>query len=190
MRKSIILGFSGRIGSGKTTLSQGVASALSWPIVSFGDFVRKKAISRGLDCSRENLQKLGCIFLKDCDNFCNNVLKDSGWINNQDIVVEGIRNVKIADALKRINHESEFFLVFIELDESEREVRIRTRNRERYESIKIIEKHLTEFEVINSLPNIADFIVDGIQDKEIIISEIINWINQKLEHLEGGANSV
>lgn len=58
-RGSIVVGFSGRIKSGKTTLSARVAELMGWPYTSFGDYVRKVARLRRRPELREILQEIG-----------------------------------------------------------------------------------------------------------------------------------
>ena len=74
----VALGFSGKIGSGKTTISEYVANLLSWPKVSFGDYVREIARQQKTDLSRSALQTIGASLVEqDCEGFCRSVLAKS-----------------------------------------------------------------------------------------------------------------
>lgn len=46
---AVVLGLVGAFKSGKTTLASELATRLGWPKVSFGEFVRAEARSRGMD---------------------------------------------------------------------------------------------------------------------------------------------
>ena len=46
---SLVIGFSGKKGSGKTELSNALSKSLGWKHVGFGDYVRDVCRQRGLD---------------------------------------------------------------------------------------------------------------------------------------------
>ena len=48
-QQPLVLAFAGRIASGKSTFSMGLAQVLGWPRVSFGDYVRQVARHSGLE---------------------------------------------------------------------------------------------------------------------------------------------
>ena len=112
--KSIIIGFSGKIGSGKTTLSMAVAKALNWPHASFGNYVREVVRQRGIEESRKVLQEIGASLVENPDEFCHSLLEQSGWKPGQHLIVDGVRHAKIVDALHRATEPSRVFLVFVE----------------------------------------------------------------------------
>ena|ERR1039457_6989368 len=58
MNKNLIVGFAGRIGAGKSSVSAAFAANLGWKFASFGAFVRKTASERSMDFSRESLQAI------------------------------------------------------------------------------------------------------------------------------------
>jgi cytidylate kinase len=122
--KSIIIGFSGKIGSGKTTISTAVAEALNWPHASFGDYVREVGRERGIEESRKVLQEIGASLVENPDEFCLSLLELSGWKPGQHLVVDGVRHAKIVDALHRTTKPSRVFLVFVEVNEKVRKKRI------------------------------------------------------------------
>src|SRR5207237_1082407 len=86
--KPLVMALSGRIGSGKTTVSTEVARRLGWVRTSFGDYVRSLARSRGLDDSRETLQPLGASVLNEgVEPFCRAVLAQAGWTSGTPVVI-------------------------------------------------------------------------------------------------------
>ena len=96
-----VIGFSGRIKSGKTTIATATASSLDWQCASFGDYVRWVAIRQNEDPeSRAALQRIGesCI-ARGWPAFCHNVLKMVNWRSGMPVVVDGIRHVEAVEQI-------------------------------------------------------------------------------------------
>lgn len=91
------ISFSGRIGSGKTNISQGLAQVLCWPRTSFSDYLRNVMAGKGYtDPTRQQLQDLGQSLVEaDPDAFCRNVLASVGFVPGGNILLDGIRHVDI-----------------------------------------------------------------------------------------------
>ena len=173
---STILAFSGSINSGKTTLSQEIASKLDWKKTSFGDYVRSIAEQKRVKQSRENLQQLGEEEIEsDCQNFCNNVLSFANWEKGENLIIDGIRHEEVLDNLKTITSPSNVYLIYIHLDLKNRKQR--SQNSESV--LKKYDSHSTERQVSSILPTIADLVIDGNKKIEEIVSEIIEWVNFK-----------
>jgi len=131
----IVLAFAGRIASGKSTLSMNVARALSWPYVSFGNYVRQVAWSKGLVCSRQVLQNIGATLIdQGWDRFCRAVLSQVDWDPGQPLVIDGIRHVEAIDMLRQLVAPSKLLLVFVAVSELERKGRLRQRGLTKDES--------------------------------------------------------
>jgi hypothetical protein len=121
--RPMVLVFAGRLASGKSTLSAGVAGALGWPYVSFGEYVRQVARSRGLDWSRHVLQELGAALIgQDCEGFCRAVLGQTDWDPGQPLVIDGLRHVEAVDVLRQLVAPSTLLLIFITVNEPARKV--------------------------------------------------------------------
>jgi dephospho-CoA kinase len=173
--KSIVLGFTGRIGSGKTTISSMIAERLGWPRVGFGEYVRKIAWSRGLAESREILQELGeSLFSSDPEQFCRAVLAQVSWKQGEPLIIDGIRHVAVVNQLRHLVSPARFQLIYVVLNESVREARLLERDRMDVELLPCIDSHSTERDVRSELLNRADLIVDGSQSKDEIVDQIIN----------------
>ena len=85
----MVLAFSGKIGSGKSSVSVAVADGLHLPWVSFGNYVRKRAKAQELEPTRQHLQDLGqALLLADADAFCAAVLAQAPDVENG-LVVDG-----------------------------------------------------------------------------------------------------
>lgn len=178
--RSLILTFSGPIGSGKSTLSKSVAQSLGWQYSSFGDYVREFASQRGVGHSREALQRQGASLIEEqgWDNFCKSVLVRADWEAGQHLVLDGIRHVEALDSLKEITKPSQLFLVLIELSGSELEAR--RSGRAGIENLRRIESHTTEEQVKNLLPKRADLVVDGRRRAEDVVNEVVQWAQARL----------
>jgi cytidylate kinase/transcriptional regulator with XRE-family HTH domain len=176
----MVLAFSGKMGSGKSTLSEHVAKALDWKRASFGDYVRKVAKDEGLDeDSRDVLQELGARLVKsDPEEFCRDVLAEFDWRSGEPLIVEGIRHAEIVEALRRVVAPLEVRLVFLEVTDVRRIERLRIRDSEVVERLKQIESHSTEEQASTVLPEMADLRVSGDKSISELVLEIVTWVHQ------------
>lgn len=175
------IGFSGLIGSGKTTLSQAVAHALQWPRASFGDFVRSVARNQGIEVeSRESLQEIGLsLILKGWPTFCRDVLAAAGWAPGSPIVVDGIRHAEAVHHLSELVAPLPFVLIHVSVKEQVRNMRLD--QRDGGPAPTAVELHSTEAAVIDLLPKMADLLVDSTSTLESTCAEII-------AHFENGGH--
>jgi cytidylate kinase len=175
----LVLAFSGKIGSGKTTLSQQVAEALGWRRASFGEYLSTFARSQGLEDSRDVLQELGeRLVSRSADDFCRSVLAHFGWNSGEPLVIDGIRHVAIFEALRRIVAPLELRLVFINVDENTRLKRLKQSDRDVIDRLQQIEAHSTEREVVATLPSLASRRVEGDRPAKDVVREIVGWVHQ------------
>ena len=89
---ALLLCFSGKIGSGKTSTSIAVAEALGCGYIGFSSHLRNAvaAVGGDPDC-RESLQDLGQRRIEqDADMSCREVLADGGFVPGEDFVLDGI----------------------------------------------------------------------------------------------------
>src|SRR4051812_46776907 len=101
-----VVAFSGGIKGGKSSVSREVAARLEWPRVGFGDEVRSVVRSRSLDpCDRDTLQAVGQELVDtNARGFCQHVLSQAGsrWIPGGDLIIDGLRHVEVATALREL----------------------------------------------------------------------------------------
>lgn len=173
MKKAV--GFSGGIGSGKSSLSGIVARSLGWPRASFGDYVRSVLTQRGLDVTRESCQTLGQeLFERDSSGFCDAVLLNAGWSPGKPLVIDGIRHIRILDILGRMFEPDGMAFIFVETSRTAREERLRARDG-LTKPLDVLERHATEVEV-SRLRDRADLILDGESPIEQLSGEVIHLL--------------
>jgi dephospho-CoA kinase len=178
--KPIILGFAGSIASGKSTLSNEVASSLGWQRVSFGDYVRTVAQRQELGESREVLQAVGASLVKQgMEQFCRAVLAQVDWEPGQPLVIDGIRHAEIVSTLRRLVAPFELLLVFVAVNESTRKARLVERGLTDYKLRQQFEAHSTEAQVQTVLREMADYTADSTKKIEELVKEIVTWVQQQ-----------
>lgn len=174
----IAVGFSGKIGSGKSTLSKLVTTRLGWQYVSFGDYVRATAIKLGLDASkRDVLQELGVNLINEgWDKFCISVLNAANCNIDKPFIIDGIRHHECVITLKRIITPMDFKLIFVDISETIQEQRIIERGIEPLDNLKKIQEHSTEIQVNSFIRNMSDLVIDGSEPIDKLENTIISWI--------------
>lgn len=178
MVSSIIIGISGPVSSGKSTLATALAKRLKCKVARFGDYVRNIASERGLELTRENLQKVGEELAQDKKEFCQSLLKSVDYQPRENLIIEGIRHADIAIILKELLTPALFSLVYLSISETSQQERFN--NREKQEQSLIltsIESHSTEIEVKNEVYKLSDFKVDSNLTTEKQVDQIIQYIS-------------
>lgn len=174
--KARILGVSGPIAAGKTSLARDISGRLGWKMISSGAVLQEEAARLGLDPqSRHVLQDLGLRYIhEDRENFCKKLLESVSWFPGEDIVVDAIRHVEAIDALRKLTSPSEFRLVYITLSESLRRKQLAKRSGTH--TLEEIESHPVESQVYTRLPQIADYLVDGALPHEELVHRVMSWV--------------
>ena len=179
----LVLGFSGSIGSGKTTLSRAVASALDLPWVSFGDHIRFVARERGLAGKREELQAIGADMVNsDIDGLCRAVLAQCQWEPGIALVIDGVRHVEAVDQLKRIVSPLKLLIVHIDIDAQRRKERLIARND--WDKDVHLMNASTEKQAMTALPSIADLTLDNNSSTDFAVGEIKQWAEKWLHQTD------
>jgi dephospho-CoA kinase len=178
MCPALVLCFSGRMGSGKSSVTKVVADALQWQRVSFGDYVRNCVSSAGGDPeSRETLQDFGQrLATNDPDGFCRAVLQSREFAAGANLVVDGIRHVDIYARISRMVAPSKAILLYLTVDDVELQRRIEARQ-EKVLEIQRAERHNVESDVVSSLAGMADLIVDASPPANQIARTIIQSLS-------------
>jgi cytidylate kinase len=178
----IVLGVTGRIASGKSTIAKATAIALRCPHVSFGLYVRARAKEGGYE-DRQSLQNLGRDLLHDrgAQQFCIDVLRWGApeFVPGMDLVVEGIRHVEVADALRSIVYPSRFALVFLSVDERTRQNRFELRDGEDRGELRSADGHVTEKDVAGALRGLAALTLVSTRPSGELVRTIRKWVGEE-----------
>lgn len=174
----MVLTFSGKIGSGKSSISAAVAQVLHLPLVSFGGYVRKQAQLQQLEPTRKQLQDLGESLLQtDAQGFCAAVLAQAPS-QNAGLVVDGIRHESVLQILRQLVLPQRLIHIHLTLDEALRTERVTQRQGaiiDEEEQRRII-SHPTETQVVDVLPSLADIIVDSVDELDNTVSQVIKQV--------------
>lgn len=178
---SLLLCFSGQIGSGKSSVSTAVAAALGWRRTGFGDYLRHEIVRSGGDPNdRQALQDLGQQRVEtDAAAFCRDVLAAAGFTPGDDLVIDGIRHVAIFEMLAEVSKPSEARLLFLGAPETTRNVRIQTRA-DAHDFARA-STHRVETELQDELPQRADALVDARQSFDQVMADCLKLIRQWME---------
>ena len=179
VRRSLLVCFSGKIGSGKTSISRAVACRLGCRRTSFGGYLRDEVALRGgdPDC-RESLQDLGQYQIEqDAESFCRDVLATGDFIAGEDFVLDGIRHIEVLAHLGRIAVPSELRLIFINADAGLRSSRVGKRSDRARADFDRATGHVVETDMEDELPMEAHAIVDGSLPEQDVIGECIELID-------------
>ncbi|MFC1611494.1 AAA family ATPase [Myxococcota bacterium] len=177
MADAPVVGISGGIGAGKTTISTELASRLGWRRTSFGDYVRKVAVQRGLGTDRSALQRTGEDLIEQgWERFVEAVLKSCGWSQGFPLVVDGIRHVEALQTIRHLVAPQPTFLILLELDEGERESRTKSRDGAASAHLAEADSHSTETQVPRELRECADLVLDTRRPVEELVGAVMQHI--------------
>ncbi|MDP2301914.1 MAG: AAA family ATPase [Ignavibacteria bacterium] len=156
----MIIGISGRINSGKTTLAKYLSKSFEWKCVGFGDYIRYIIKEKNVTETRENLQKFGQSLVDNhLDSFCRGILNFIEWDGKENLIIEGIRHTSVLNKIKELSGDEEFLFVYISTSNNQlmsRKNQLSTKQLgEKYE------QHKMEIETIFELPKLADVLIDG-----------------------------
>ena len=161
--RSLLVCFSGKIGSGKTSISGAVAHRLGCGCSSFGSYLRDTIEQRGgdPDC-RRSLQDLGKRRIeRDPESFCRDVLAGGGFVPGEDYVLDGVRHVDVLPHLIGIAAPSAVRLIFLDADAGLRLNRVGERSAGAREDFDRAAGHAVEADMEDGVPSAADATVDG-----------------------------
>jgi dephospho-CoA kinase len=171
------IAFAGKIGSGKTTISVAVANALACDRASFGDYVRHVVSSRGLELTRDNLQRIGTEMLEaDRPTFCRSVLEYSGWTGGNSIVIDGLRHSETIPLLSQLLSPVQLRIVYMDIDERTRLERLGVETEVHRETVALADAHSSEHQVTTVLRGRADLIVDSSWPIDRSVKYVLEWM--------------
>lgn len=173
---SLLLCFAGQIGSGKSSVSSAVATALGWRLTGFGDYLRSEITRLGDDAhDRKALQDLGHARVDtDAKAFCKDVLTAGGFRPGDDFVIDGVRHVSIFDILVTVSAPSNARLLFLEACETTRTTRVEARA-DAQDFVRAT-AHRVEADLRSALPQRADAVMNANQSLERVVSDCLNVV--------------
>ena len=167
MKTAIVI--CGRIGSGKSTVSTMLASALSIQVVSFGDYVRQIAQRDGRPDTRSALQNLGdCLYQQlGASGILQGTLKMASIDSDETVIFDGVRHI---DVLSEIRQRADKTIA-IYLDASPK-VRYERRRSQgptglSWQEFETIDSHIVEGE-ISALAELCDSVIDASQPLSLL----------------------
>jgi cytidylate kinase len=152
--------FAGKIGSGKTSVTNALAQCLGWRRVGFGDYVRAELARRGGNPEiRAELQELGQRLVdSDPVSLCRAVLGSGGFNPGDDLLVDGIRHAAIYRVIVDLVKPSRACLFYLRASDNARGLRTAER---REVASTTAESHPVEAELATTIPDMADAVVDA-----------------------------
>lgn len=171
---SLLLCFSGQIGSGKSSVSTAVAETLGWRRTGFGDYLRSEIARLGGDPNdREALQDLGQQRVEeDPAAFCRDVLAAARFEPGEDFIIDGVRHVSIFEILADVSAPSQARLLFLGAGESTRLKRVSTRTDA--PDFARASEHQVEAELRDALPYRADGVVNADQPLDRVVADCLD----------------
>jgi dephospho-CoA kinase len=171
-----VLAFAGRMGSGKTTLTTALARALGCKRASFGDYVRHVVAARGLEQTRENLQRIGTELLEqDRLGFCRAVLQYAGWVPGEVLVIDGLRHSETIDLIQQLVSPLRLRIVYLAIDDDTRLERLGARGEGEREALLSAEAHSSEQQVTSILARRAHLTVDSGIPVQECVRRVMEW---------------
>ena len=177
---TLLVCFSGKIGSGKTSISRAVARRLECRRTSFGGYLRNEVVRHGGDPKcRKSLQDLGQSRIEqDAESFSRDVLSAGGFVAGEDFVLDGIRHVDVLPHLARIAAPSEVRLIFLKADAGLRSIRVGERSDRAREDFDRATGHVVEADMEDDLPTVAHAVIDGSLPEWDVIEACIGLIDR------------
>lgn len=168
--RPLVVCFSGRIGSGKTSVTLALAGRLGWRRAAFGDYLRDRILLEGGDAKdRQALQELGQRLVDtDAELFCREVLSHAGYTRGESLLVDGIRHVAMYRLVTSLVAPVPSRLIHLRADSEYVRDRVERRSSDANDLARA-EAHRVEAELITDVPVAADAIVDGNQEFDAVV---------------------
>jgi hypothetical protein len=113
----------------------------------------------------------------DATALCRAVLAAGGFIRGGNLLVDGVRHVRVQRLLGDLVIPSVTKLIFIAVDDDNRLERVRDRDQGQSDFTRA-EAHVVETDVKEGLPAIADAIIDGRDEPPAVVEKCLVWIRR------------
>ena len=172
----MIIGISGKIGSGKSVIAKEIEIKVGFRRLSTSDLLKGILESKGIEPSREKLQEMGDNLIKTVGGSGYMVIMLT-YLPPGNYLIDSIRH---SDALKfmKVKYGRDFVNIFVDTPENTRYFR-RKEQYDSFEHFKKIDSANTEIE-IESLKDHSDFVINNrvsLPDVKIQVEEIFKKIN-------------
>ena len=172
----MIIGLTGTMASGKGEIVK-YLKAKGFEHYVYSDILREIAKQRGVEPTRENLQKLGTDIKRETKSPGILSKKLLEKIKTNKAIVDGIRN---ADEIRELRKQRETYIIGVNAPKRVRYERIRKRNREgdpktfsEFEKLDNLENRgKTKGQEINKCLKMADFIINNNNTLEKLKKEV------------------
>lgn len=168
----------GAVASGKSTVARLLSDELSWPVLSFGAYVRDQAARHGIPPHRDELERLGAHLITTCghDNFLRDVLGTHA--STAPFILEGVRHVDMLRAVERAYPST--VSIYLDVPPDVRYERWLRRQelvdsparRASFDGIAQgeVERH------VHALLNVVDYVVDATRPARFIATDILDLL--------------
>lgn len=172
---TVLLCFSGAIGSGKSSVSVAIAGALGWARTAFGDYVRAEVARSGGDpASRQALQDFGQARVEaDAIAFCRDVLAHGGFAPGTNFIIDGVRHLEIYSILSRLAEPTKARLIYLAADDVSRALRVDRRGDQA--DLAQADQHRVEADLRDTLPQAADAVIDASQPLAAVVADCVEY---------------
>jgi hypothetical protein len=122
-RPQKVIGFSALANGGDKEIAQSIAKDRNMNSVSFGAWLKKRAKESGRQVDRRSLQLFGQQLIHDKGelSLCLDVLEAiPETLADQVLVIEGIRHIKVLEAMRALFGSERFFLTYVHRPENRR----------------------------------------------------------------------
>jgi hypothetical protein len=179
MSDGLVICFSGRMTSGKTSVTAALAQRLGWRRAAFGEYVRAQLARQGGDSApRETLQNLGQSLVDaDPEGFVRAVLASAGFIPGDNLLIDGVRHVDIQTLIGKLVHPSRAYLIHLAVDDVHAYARSEGRPQGRAEIVHA-EAHRVESDLKQALPKRADQVIDATASLELVVGACLDAIER------------
>lgn len=180
MGHGLVVCFSGRMTSGKSSVSNILSEVLDWRRVGFSDHLRERLVSENVEPTREALQDLGQrLVTEQPDEFCRAVLAMGQFAPGDNLLVDGIRHRDIYDRIARLVAPSRTILIYLAVSDDDIRARGNARDHDGTALLRA-DQHPVEAELKDTLPASADLVVDARQSLQEVLTMTITHIAGKL----------
>ena len=171
----------GRIGSGKTTAVNLIATEFDFKVVSFGGYVRHLAAQHGKPISRRHLQELGDYLYRSrgSTGLLQDALEHYGVNLEESVAFDGVRHPEVLADIRKAAKAS--IAVYLEANQVDRFRRHQTRHRcgWTFQEFLAFDQHLVEAGN-GQLIKECDLVLDGSQPATVVWNilrcQLSQWI--------------